>query len=238
MKADELTVSIVEAKQNEWIRERMIRRYKPYILNTVGHICKKFVTWSDEETSIGLISFNRAIDTYDANGGRTFRNYVYLLIKRDLIDYFRSEKNEKHLSFEYPVDEQSDNLYDAKRSIETFERTLQMDNLVEEILELNVQLSPFRISFEELEAYCPKHQDTRAMLMKMASDFTKDNECVSELLEKKKFPMTTFTKKTSYRSKTIERHRKYLITLIILHLHPEWVQLSQYIKEPPGGEER
>ncbi|MCT8137758.1 hypothetical protein H1D32_08295 [Anaerobacillus sp. CMMVII] len=39
-----------------------------------------------------MIALNKAIDTYDAIKGRTFLNYVYLLIKRDLIDFFRKER--------------------------------------------------------------------------------------------------------------------------------------------------
>ncbi|MCT8137743.1 hypothetical protein H1D32_08205 [Anaerobacillus sp. CMMVII] len=90
-------IEVIEATtsaQNgdDLVRERLIAHYKPYVLNTVGHICKKFVSWSEEEASIGLIALNKAIDTYDASKGRTFLNYVYLLIKRDLIDFFRKKR--------------------------------------------------------------------------------------------------------------------------------------------------
>lgn len=238
MNVDELNVSIDEAKQNEWIREKMIRRYKPFILNTVAHLCKKYVSWSDEEASIGLISFNKAIDTYESNGGRTFKNYVYMLIKRDLIDFFRHEKKQSHLSFNYHDDEgRSVNVVETKKSIESYEKSIRTDQLVEEILALDLQLSSFRIQFEELEAHSPKHRDTREMLRKMATEFSNDDECVQLLYKKKKFPMKTFAKKWNYSPKTIERHRKYLITLILIHRHPEWVQLAQYIKEKEGGED-
>lgn len=239
MNDDELNHSIADAKINDMIRERIIRKYKPFILNTVGHLCKKYVSWSDEETSIGLISFNKAIDTFEQNGGRNFRSYVYMLIKRDLIDFFRREKKENHLSLEYEEEDgKSVNRLEAKKSLDTYKKSIQADQLVEEILELDLMLNPFHIKFEELEAHCPKHRDTRKMLKKMAMEFSNDSDCVAELHKKKKFPMKTFTKKMNYNPKTIERHRKYLITLILLHLHPEWVQLTQYIQERNGGEER
>ncbi len=220
---------------NDLARERLILHYKPYILNTVGHICKRYLTWSDEESSIGLIAFNRAIDTFDPKGGRTFLNYVYLLIKRDLIDYSRREKRNDHLSLDHDLDQDDHdhtiNPYEVDKSIELYQRAMKSMELVEEILELDQCLNQFDISFEELEHYSPQHRDTRHLLLKMAERFAQDEECVARFLTKKRLPVSLFASKTAYSPKTMERHRKYLITLILLKLNPQWVQLSEFIQE-------
>lgn len=223
---------------NGLAREQLIRRFKPFILNTVGHISNKYVNWSNEEASIGLISFNRAIDTYDPTGGRSFRNYVYLLIKRDLIDFFRRETKEQHFSFEAAASlGQTGNPYENQKSLESYGVSLESESLVEEILELNEELARFEISFEELEGYCPKHQDTRNTLIKMASAFVREEAWIKELFQKKRFPVSSFTKATKYHPKMIERHRKYLITLILLNLHPEWRRLYKFVSSASRGEE-
>lgn len=214
---------------NDLVREQLIRHYKPYVINTVGHICKRYISWSDEEASIGLLAFNKAIDSYKPDKGRTFLNYVYLLMNRDLIDFFRKEERHQLVSLN---DEEEVN--HNNQSIDEFQRTEQTNELVEEILELSEALSRYKISFEELEKYSPKHNDTRNTLTEIAETFCKDEECVTYFIKKKQLPTTLFSKKTGYRLKTIERHRKYIVTLILVTLHPHWTQLRQFINK--GGE--
>jgi RNA polymerase sigma factor len=223
---------------NDLDRERLIRRYRPTIINTVGHVCKRYITWSDEESSIGLLAFNRAIDTYDATAGRTFLNYAYLLIHRDLVDYFRREQRQKHASLDYSPNEVegSANSIEIEKSLETYQVSAQSSELVEEILELDQSLSQYGISFEELEDVSPKHKESRYTLMEMAKEFIEDEELVHHFTTKHRFPTTLFTKKTGYSAKTIERFRKYLITLVLLLLHPEWKYLSEFIEVLPGNE--
>jgi RNA polymerase sigma factor len=219
-------------------REQLIRHYKPYIINTIGHITGRYITWSDEEASIGLLAFNRAIDTFEVEGGRTFLNYVYLLIKRDLIDYFRKEKKEVLQSLDVTGEDKefSTSLVETQKSMESYHRSLQSKDLVEEILELSEILNQYDILFENLEKYSPKHQDTRKNLLEMAEQFLQQPELVEELKRKRRFPIKDFIHKTGYHPKTIERYRKYLVTLIIVGLHPEWRHLSEYIPIPTGSE--
>ena len=226
------------ANGDEITREKLIRHYQPYILNVVGHLCQKYITWSDEEASIGLIALNRSIDTFNPEAGKTFLNYVYLLIKRDLIDYFRREKKELHLHMEMysNEDESLFNLYEIQNSVDSYHQTVQEYELVEEILELNEALSLFEVAFEELEHFSPKHRDTRDNLFEMANSFIQYSDLVEIFNKKKRLPASAFVKKSGYHLKTIEKHRKYLITLIIVKLHPEWSQLSEYIQSPPESE--
>lgn len=237
LKENEITKNVsLAANGDDLTRERLILHYKPYIINTVGQVCKRYITWSDEEASIGLLAFNRAIDTYDIQSRKTFLNYVYLLIQRDLIDYFRREKKVMHVSMEFNTeDDTSFNLYEAQNSMDSYHQTAQENELVEEILELSGVLSQFQITFEELEHFSPKHHDTKENLLEIANHFLQHSELVEEFLRKKRLPVTAFIKKTGYHLKTIERHRKYLVTLLIVKLHPEWTRLSEYI--PLGSEE-
>jgi RNA polymerase sigma factor len=234
MDAIELHKSVSQAqKGNEALRDELIRRYKPFILNTVGHICGRYVTWNDEEASIGLLAFNRAIDTYHPGRGRTFLNYAYLLIQRDLTDHFRKEQNRRHVSIHHHADQQNRTLSSlANQSIQQYLWNVQKTELVEEILEFREVLNQFHISFEQLESQSPRHRDTRERVFQMAEQFIQDRELVQLLFKNKRLPISRFAEKTGYHRKTIEKHRNYLITLIILKLNPQWIHLSQYIKAP------
>ncbi|WP_157967334.1 MULTISPECIES: sigma factor [Paraliobacillus] len=219
-------------------REKLINHHKPYIINTVGHVCKRFITWSDEESSLGLLAFDRAIDTYDSCANKSFLNYVYLLIKRELIDYFRRETKLKHIPLEVESinSEDSVTVYDVDHSMDTYHQHLQQRELVEEILELSEILKQFNIEFEELEACSPTHRKTKANLITIANDFIQNPELVDFFLKKKRFPVTRFIEVSGHRLKTVERHRKYIVALVVVRLHPEWRQLSAYIQVTFGNE--
>ncbi|MFD2046653.1 sigma factor [Ornithinibacillus salinisoli] len=234
METSILKETLVEVRQgNEFARERLIRHYRPYILNTVGHICKRYVNWSSDETSIGLIAFNRAIDTYESEKGRTFLNYVYLLIQRDLIDYFRKEKRHVHRISDN--DGLEHDHAEIIASLNSYQKTNQTSALVDEILELDEKLGKFNIAFEELESHSPKHQKTRIKVMEMATEFMKHRDLIDDLIDKNVFPVSAFTKRTGYRSKSIERYRKYLITIIMIKLHSDWKHLATFVQVGPGG---
>jgi RNA polymerase sigma factor len=233
MKPIELQTYLSRIKAGDEIaRERVIHHYKPYIINVAGHVSKKFVSWSDEEASIALIAFNKAIDTFDETAGRQFLNYVYLLINRDLVDFFRREKKETHLSL-YVTNSEEDvsTEQENEKSLEQYEKQVQTTELVEEIMELDAALQQYQIAFEELEHYSPKHSDTRMSLFNLATLIAGDRECIDTLQIKKKLPISTIVKKFGFKKKTLERHRKYIITLILLTLNPQWEQLSHYIEK-------
>lgn len=237
-----------EAEVNQYIkaaangddsaREKLITHHKPYIINTVGHVCRRFITWSDEESSLGLLAFDRAIDTYDSYATKSFLNYVYLLIKRELIDYFRRENKETHLPLEVKSDNgaESVTIYDVSKSMDSYQQHVQQAELVEEILELSEVLRQFNIKFEELEACSPTHRKTKASLTTIANDFIRNPELVDSFLKKKRFPVTRFIEVSGHRLKTIERHRKYIVALVVVRMHPEWRQLSDYMKVTFGNE--
>jgi RNA polymerase sigma factor len=226
---------LIEAHTNIEVRELIISRYKPYVINTVRHLCRRFVTWSDEESSLGLLALNRAIDTHRAMGGRSFTSYVFLLIKRDLIDYFRREQRHQHMSFDWidSEEETSATVVEVERSIDQFERNQNTLTLVDEIMSFDQTLQLYDIRFEDLETHCPKHSDTRETLRKLAFQFVQSESLTGMLLEKKRFPQTDFIARTGTHPKTIERHRKYIIALILILLHPEWIYLTEYVKVYP-----
>lgn len=234
MKDFQLEHDIEQAKNgNELVRHQLINRYKPYILNIVRHICKRVVSWSDEESSIGLIAFNRAIDTYDSEKGRTFISYAYFLMNRDLINYYHQKnKDNKILSLDYKSEGQESLITDIEieQAMREYQVKVESTELVDEILELDQQLNEYSIGFEELESSSPKHRDTRESIHRIVHDFMEDKECMNELFRKKRFPTTLFVRKTGYHHKTFERYRKYIITLILIKLHPEWEHLRRFVE--------
>ena len=54
-------------------RNKLIRDYKPFIINIVSREIGRFVPEGDsDELSIGLLAFNEAIDRYDVERSKSF----------------------------------------------------------------------------------------------------------------------------------------------------------------------
>lgn len=240
MEQTRLGREIEEARKgNELARQNFIKNSRPYILNTVSHICKRFVTWSDDEASIGLLAFNRAVDSFEEDKGRPFYSYAYCLISRDLINFFRknqSSRNELSLDYSfdssnsYPSDEMPVTTEEIEISLRDYMNKVESGELAGEISEMDSILGEYGIGFEELEASSPRHRDTRKLTLAMIKDFLTDEDLVYEFIRKKRFPATAFAKSRNYPLKTIEKHRKYLIAMLIIKLHPEWEHLSGYVR--------
>ncbi len=229
-----MTEQITQAKNgSELAKLDLINRYKPYILNVAGHICKRYITWSDEESSIGLLAFNKALDTYMPGNGKTFLNYAFLLIQRDLFNYLKQHKralSSISLNSTSEEDQSAISSMEYKQSMKVYQEKADIHSLADEILELNACLNEFHIHFKDLQDSSPKHSDSREQLNEMARKFIQYKDLTEELCKKKRFPATTFIERTGYRLKTIEKYRKYLITIVYIHLHPEWTHLASFIK--------
>ena len=80
----------LRAQSDERAREELITRQEKNILRIASRAKHRFVTKSDDEWSIALFAFSRAIDTYRAEKG-AFLPYAEKLIRNSLIDSGRAE---------------------------------------------------------------------------------------------------------------------------------------------------
>ncbi len=62
-----------------------------FIINCAYRATHRFISQSDDEWSISLIAFSNAVKSYDQEKGG-FLPYAELLIKRSLVDYYRTTK--------------------------------------------------------------------------------------------------------------------------------------------------
>lgn len=79
-------------KGDELSRERLIRDHRTFVAEVCSYVCNRYLTWeNDEELSVGLLAFDEAIDAYDLRGSLKFPAFAHTVIRRRLIDYFRSQ---------------------------------------------------------------------------------------------------------------------------------------------------
>lgn len=202
-----------------------INDYTPFIIAYCNKSLKRYIdTNNDDEYSIALMAFYEAIRSYDISKG-SFFSYAQRVIKFRLIDYYRKNKallNERSIE----EDKKNKDKFFLNKSIENYEnqdvsylRKLEVENLIGE-------LSKYNITFEELIKVSPRWKSTRKQYNKIINYIIKDRDIIEEIYLNNKIPIVKIQKNTNIPRKTIERSRKYIISVLIILLGD-----YQYIRE-------
>jgi len=214
------------------LQNELIDTYKPFIAKTVSSVCKRYISESDDEFSIGLIAFHEAIEKYSSDKGSSLISFAEVIIKRRVIDYIRSQAKYNVLSLDKGIQHEEDSessSIDVELSIKEYNIQIDEQLRKEEILLFTRMLQQFDLTFQDLLEQSPKHADARKSAILVAKAVA-DNEMFSNsLLKKKQLPIKQLESVVSVSRKTIERNRKYIIAISLI-LIGDFVYLKDYIK--------
>ncbi|MEK3989327.1 RNA polymerase sigma factor SigI [Robertmurraya sp. FSL R5-0851] len=218
-----------QALQNE-----LIYQYKPFIAKTVSSVCKRYISETDDEFSIGLIAFNEAIQKYSSDKGSSLLSFAEVIIKRRVIDYIRQQIKHQNLSmdangFEENEDEVSQSSLEANMSLEEYHKQTDDELRKQEIIRFSKLLTEFDLTFKDLVENSPKHADARKNAMLVAREIVSNEEIKQFLVEKKRLPIKQIENSVSVSRKTIERNRKYIIAIALILMN-DYLYLQEYIK--------
>lgn len=215
---------------DEKLRNKFISMHKNFILSVASKSKGRFIQpENDEEYSVAITAFNRAIDKFEEGKNASFFTFASLLIKRDLIDLYRKNKKSNEILFSQMTEEENDN----------FENTVAIRSMNEEDkhIELRMEigiyktlLGEFSIRFEELAKISPKHIDSRKNILQVARTIYEHVEIKDELFMKKRLPLSKILEVVDSSRKTLEKHRKYIIANVIL-LNSDLEYMKEYIKD-------
>lgn len=229
--------SLLESAQNgdDKSREKILTHFKSFILSVSSKVSKRYLTWSDDETSIGLFAMNKAIDHFNNKHGKSFLNFSYMLITREIIDFFRKENRHQNVSFDEDMtyeDEgiMEETIYEREVAQREYELRTEHEALIDEILIYEAELSHYDLTFEELPDLSPKHRDTRDNCFYLADVMINNASLLSQMKRRKRLPITALAKVAGVSPRTIENHRKYILAVTLLLLQPDLQRLKAYIK--------
>lgn len=193
----------------------LIREYLPFIKSEVSKYTGTYTNESRDELQIAMIAFHEAILAYDRDRG-TFLHYAQMIIRSRLIDHDRKEARHKdHISLDKENEEGDqliDMITDGRDKTDEHMRLLATQA---EILELSKVLETFGVSFKDLTTSSPKQERTKALIHKMIAKAKEDPSILDDLLISKKLPIQRLTLDKNER-KVLERHRKYLVTMLVI----------------------
>lgn len=218
-------------------RDRLIRKYRPFIVRTASQVCKRQISWNDDEASISLIAFDEAIKRYSPSYGKSFENYAYMIIHNRLVDEFRKKSrkqaNEQLFS---SADGYEHSSIEIATSLAAYETEQSANELAYELQKYDETLQQYGICLEELERCSPVHRDTRASLIRIAKGFVRYPALMDSLVKTKKLPLRDMMQYAKVSRRTLERNRKYIISLILIYGLDEFEQIRRTISFGDIGE--
>lgn len=210
------------AAKDEKLKNEFIGEYRNFILSSASKALKRAINDSDDEFMTAMIAFNQAIDSYDPNKGK-FLSFACMIIRNRLIDELRRNSRNTATTFSelenetgMPFDVPSNDSFDIKW----------------EIAALTVELAEFGISFFELAAVSPKSRKTKRLCFDAVRYIINNDKLLKMLMSKHILPIKEVSQGVPLNRKTLERHRKYIIAVIII-VTQDYPEISAYfnIKE-------
>jgi RNA polymerase sigma factor len=225
---------ILAREGDEDARNQILKDYIPFVAKSASQATGRYINQgNDDEFSIALAAFNEAIDRYDMERGTSFLGFADTVIRRRLIDFFRSKvsRNRDVPLTEFDVEDDEDNIInyvEVQKSLEAHQIKSEEEARAEEIGRYIKMLEQFEISMEELVELSPKHVDARENAMEVARIIASKSELREYLLEKKSLPLKLLSSYVTVSRKTIERQRKYIIAIVLI-LIGDFEMLQDYI---------
>ena len=209
--------AVYAAKQDLQKADTLIRDYLPFIRSEASKCTSKFCTEQDGEFSIAMIAFHEAILSYERERG-AFLSYASMLIRSRLIDYQRKEsRHQGHLSLYAQNDEDDrtilDKLADER---DVFEESANLEATKQEIEELSAVMEEFGVSFSDVADNSPKQARTLEACASAIRYAAENKQLLNELLKTKKLPMAELVHGSGAERKTLERHRKYILAMLLI----------------------
>ena len=165
-----------------------------------------------------MMAFHEAIGGYSRTRG-SFLKYAAMLIRSRLVDYSRREqRHSRVISLDAPIGEEDTTLGETLADDrDPHEETALRDATRAEIEELTRQMKEFGVSLSDVADNCPKQQRTLDACRR-ALEYAKGKpELLDDLLNTKRLPIGQLAMGSGVERKTLERHRKYMVALLLIY---------------------
>lgn len=210
---------VYAAKNDVQAADRLIGTYMPFIKAETAKFLKSSTAEGyDDELSIAMMAFHEAIGGYSHTRG-AFLKYAAMIIKSRLIDYRRKEQRHSHvISLDAPLGQEETTMGETLTDGQNhYEEMAYRDAAREEIEELTRQMQNFGVTLSDVADNCPRQKRTLDACRR-ALQYAKDNpELLDEFLQTKRLPMGQLTAGSGAERKTLERHRKYMVALLLIY---------------------
>ncbi len=213
----EIIRRVSAAQHDPQAADELIRDYIPFIQSEAAKHKSGPCTPQDDEYSIAMIAFHEAILGHERSRG-AFLPYAAMVIRSRLVDFQRREARHRgHLSLHTPQGEDGHELIDELADDrDHYEESALREATRQEIEELSRVMAQFGVSFSDVADNCPRQERTMGACAAAIRAAGADRQILDELLRTKKLPMGRLVLLASVERKTLERHRKYILAMLLI----------------------
>lgn len=230
---------VYAAKESVQAADQLIGNYLPFIrAETAKFLKRPPEEGRDDELSIAMIAFHEAIGGYAKHRG-SFLKYASMLIRSRLIDYARKERRHRQtVSLDAPAaGEESASLGETlPEERDHPAESAHRQATRQEIEELSRQMESFGVSLSDVADNCPKQQRTLQACRKALAYARENRWLLEELVQGKKLPLAKLSDGSGVERKTLERHRKYLVALLLIYTNGYEIIRGHLAQVMEGGE--
>lgn len=220
MKEEHQIVSqVLEVQSNSQAADELIAQYLPFIRSETAKFLKRFPEDGQDELSIAMFAFYEAAMSYQSGKG-SFLKLAATAIRNRLIDHYRREQRHTgtvSLNAQSSEDDESslvDQIRDDRNEAEEFhDRTATQ----KEIQEFTGQLQEFGLSLSDIADNCPKQERTLTACMRVLDYARQNPDLLDQLVKTKKLPLSQLSEGAGAERKTLERHRKYIVAILLAY---------------------
>ncbi len=204
---------IEQAKSNADARERLIKEYSNFICSCASKTAGCFVDKSDDIYSEALIAFDNALTSYNRSKGN-FNSFAKIVIHNRINDYFKKQNRHCNVVPFSSLAVQNDN--GEYVDFDTEDKNAEISDTAIEIFSLKQELKNFDIDFFDLPSASPKSAKTKKACLEVVKYITGNQPLLDSFYKSKTLPVKTILSDLKVNKKIPERHRKYIITGILI----------------------
>ena len=213
----EIVAMVAAARGDSLAADDLVRRFLPFIRSEAAKTLRRGVSDSDDELSIAMMAFHEAVLAYERLRG-AFLPFAAKAIRSRIIDFHRREQRHRGQLSLHEKNEDDRELADTL-AVGTDPISERTDRTAarQEIAHFALGLSEFGLSLTDIADNCPKQSRTLSACHR-ALDYARGNpELLEQTVRTKKLPITSLAAGAGVERKTLERHRKYMMALLLAY---------------------
>ncbi len=209
--------SVYQAKDDLDKADELIRDYIPFIRSEASKCISRFCNEQDDEFSIAMIAFHEAIMGYQHDRG-AFLPYAAMLIRNRIIDFQRKEiRHQDNISLNEQLNDSDQTLMDKIADKRDYiQESSNLEATKQEIQQLSAIMADFGVSFSDVADNSPKQDRTLEACAKAICYAAENKDLLDRMLKTKKLPLAQLVSGAKVERKTLERHRKYILVMLLI----------------------
>lgn len=214
----EIVTLVTAAKTDSLAADELVRQYLPFIRSETAKHLRRPPKDSDDELSIAMMAFHESVLAYDRGRG-AFLRFAATAIRNRIIDFQRSELRHRGQVSLQDTDGEDDRELAERLDVGADPIAERTDRTAarEELVHFSLELSRYGLSLTDIADNCPKQDRTLAACHRALRHARENPQLLQQAVNTGKLPITALAAGADVERKTLERHRKYMMAVLLAY---------------------